>query len=330
MLKLRCLSVLFSITYCAHDSKTHDKLLYTTLNGNNFLSKFPKGMFFKVLNSKENHNGFQYKAGKNEDDLPFNPSGECKSGGLYFTEKTFADMYFKYGDHVRLVKILPDSEIYVEYFKYKTNKLELGKAYTFCEFFETFFTKEELLYILKCDYKNIKYFSEKLITQEILKFLMNLDIVDKFDSIPSFILTRKFCEDSINLYNNFNFIGYIPEKSITISICLNQIKNNAKNFTYIPAKFLTHEMVISCIETNNNCFEYIPENLLSKDVCEYFLAKDYLTYIKFMPNKFLTTTQYNIKQILIYYIKTKRKIFNLFKPEYSYILINNEYEYNIK
>ena len=147
-------------------------------------------------------------------------------------------MYFNWGDHVRLINVSPDSKIYIESNSFKTDKLILKKSYTFSEFFETFFTEEELLNILKLDYRNIRYFSQKLITPNI-------------------------------------------------------------------RKFLTPEIVISCIENNHKCFEYIPENLLSKDLCEYFLTKDYLLYIKFIPNNFLTTTQYYIKQILIYYIYNK-------------------------
>jgi hypothetical protein len=41
--------------------------------------------FYKLLDSSLVHNGFTYKEGLNVDTVPFNPSGACQSGGLYFT-----------------------------------------------------------------------------------------------------------------------------------------------------------------------------------------------------------------------------------------------------
>ena len=255
MLKLRCLSVLFSITYCEHDSKTHDKLLYTTLDGNNFLSKFPKGVFVKVLNFKEKHNGFQYTDGKNEDDLPFNSSGQCEPGGLYFTEKNLIFDYLSYGDHIRIIKILPDSKIYIESGKYKANKLELGKSYKFSEFFETFFTKEELLNMLEYDYRIIKYFSKKSITPEIIKFLVNLDSIDKFNIIPEFILTTEMLISCIE--KNHKYVKYIPENLLSKELYKCFITKDYRTIIFIPNKFLTitecfiKQILIYYTKTNN-------------------------------------------------------------------------------
>ena len=42
--------------------------------------------YYKLTNKEENHNGFQYQDGMNEDHLPFNETGSCCPGGLYFSD----------------------------------------------------------------------------------------------------------------------------------------------------------------------------------------------------------------------------------------------------
>jgi len=41
--------------------------------------------YYKFTNEQEIHFGLQYHDGLNIDILPFNPSGDCRSGGIYFT-----------------------------------------------------------------------------------------------------------------------------------------------------------------------------------------------------------------------------------------------------
>ena len=43
--------------------------------------------FYKILDKEETHNGLKYHDGLNVDPLPFNPSGDCKPGGIYFARE---------------------------------------------------------------------------------------------------------------------------------------------------------------------------------------------------------------------------------------------------
>jgi len=66
--------------------------------------------YFRIVDPK-GHHGMIYKEGYNEDILPFNPSGSCKPGGLYFSrEDIFAFCYC--GEDVYEVE--PIGEIYEE------------------------------------------------------------------------------------------------------------------------------------------------------------------------------------------------------------------------
>jgi hypothetical protein len=68
----------------------------------------------KVLTYDLIHNGFQYQDGLNTDTVPFNPSGSCKPGGLYYTTLEFMPNFIGYGTKIANVEIPPESKIYAD------------------------------------------------------------------------------------------------------------------------------------------------------------------------------------------------------------------------
>jgi hypothetical protein len=80
--------------------------------------------YYKVVNPK-GHNGLIYKEGINEDPLPFNPSGNCSPGGIYFAKEDIL-AFVEYG--TELYEVEPLSEIYENPGtpkKYKAEKVKL-------------------------------------------------------------------------------------------------------------------------------------------------------------------------------------------------------------
>jgi len=65
--------------------------------------------YYKIVDSEAGHNGLFYKEGRNIDPLPFNPSGNCESGGIYFSREDIF-CFWDYGDEV--YEVTPISEIY--------------------------------------------------------------------------------------------------------------------------------------------------------------------------------------------------------------------------
>ena len=58
-----------------------------------------------------NHNGFKYQEGLNIDTIPFDPTGTCRPGGLYYSsEDIFA--FLDYGDYIAEVEIPEDAQVY--------------------------------------------------------------------------------------------------------------------------------------------------------------------------------------------------------------------------
>ena len=64
--------------------------------------------FYKIVNPN-GHNGLKYKEGLNVDPLPFNPSGDCEPGGIYFAREDIF-YYLDYGSEVYQVE--PVGEVY--------------------------------------------------------------------------------------------------------------------------------------------------------------------------------------------------------------------------
>ena len=85
--------------------------------------------FYKITNEEENHNGLQYKTGLNVDPLPWNPSGSCESGGIYFSREDIL-AFMHCGPWIRKINIPRETEVYEDPDKpkkWKAHKVILGK-----------------------------------------------------------------------------------------------------------------------------------------------------------------------------------------------------------
>jgi hypothetical protein len=94
-------------------------------------------MYIKLLAANCCHHGFTYKEGLNVDTLPFNPSGECLPGGLYYT--TLEHLPFWFNDRWPLVAdvVVPaDARVYEEpcRTKWKADRLVLSRIRSLDEF----------------------------------------------------------------------------------------------------------------------------------------------------------------------------------------------------
>jgi len=85
--------------------------------------------FYKILNKNEHHHNIYYKFGLNIDPIKFNPSGDCKPGGIYFSREDIL-AFLEYGPWIRKVTIPEDAQIYKnpgKPKKWKADKVILGK-----------------------------------------------------------------------------------------------------------------------------------------------------------------------------------------------------------
>lgn len=90
--------------------------------------------FYRLTNKLEKHNNLQYKTGLNIDILPFNPTGTCSSGGMYFfSRKQLINFYCYTTDihYMRKVTFPDNARIYVEHNKFKCDRFILGEKQDF-------------------------------------------------------------------------------------------------------------------------------------------------------------------------------------------------------
>jgi len=86
--------------------------------------------YYKIINP-EGHYGMIYKEGLNTDILPFNPSGDCEPGGIYFSREDILG-FISYG--TELYEVEPVGEVYENPYtprKWKAHEVNLtyvGKA----------------------------------------------------------------------------------------------------------------------------------------------------------------------------------------------------------
>jgi ankyrin repeat protein len=83
--------------------------------------------YYKITNQKENHYGLQYHDGEVTDILPFNPQGDCQSGGIYFAREDILSFLYC-GPWIR--EVTPIGKIYKNPGspkKWKAHKVILGK-----------------------------------------------------------------------------------------------------------------------------------------------------------------------------------------------------------
>lgn len=87
--------------------------------------------YFKVVD--RNMNGLEYHEGIVKDPIPFDPSGSCKAGGIYFTtaEQVFGYLG-QYGHRIAKIRIPPGTPVYKDPFgeKWKAPVVEVVRIYS--------------------------------------------------------------------------------------------------------------------------------------------------------------------------------------------------------
>jgi ankyrin repeat protein len=85
--------------------------------------------FYKILNKEEKHYDLQYQTGLNIDPVQFDPSGNCKPGGIYFAKEDIL-AFLGYGSWIRKVTLPENAQVYEnpgEPKKWKADRVILGE-----------------------------------------------------------------------------------------------------------------------------------------------------------------------------------------------------------
>jgi len=226
------------------------------LSGVEFKKKYGD-TFFKLINKNRKHNNHQYVDGLNEDNIPFNPSGECVPGGLYFTIEEYLPDFINFGYYVVRVFVLDDSQVYIEPEgkKFKANKIIVD--------LKNKKDKSELLYkIIKNCLEKITFVSDDNI---IFKYIL-LDSKDKPKLLDQIIeKLRNFKVN--NRLDEFilEYLLLVLKEKIPDDVYLSIIINNPNyELKFIPDENITYEMCLYAVLKNNDILEYIPNIHIEK------------------------------------------------------------------
>lgn len=187
---------------------------------------------------------FVYSDGLNVDTVPFNPTGYCSAGGLYFTNiENFFCHCHTYHTHVVEVIVPDDAKVYIEHRKYKADKLilKLQDRRTI-----TKFICEEYQRLTICggssDFiiNTFKLIPTDKLTEDMVKYFVNFIKCGKFslNFVPEHLKTAEICELAVE--NADWSIQFVPAHLLTLEMCNKVILNNPHLIAYIPEHFRAH------------------------------------------------------------------------------------------
>ena len=209
-------------------------------------------MYFKILNTKMNHHGFQYKEGLNIDTVPFNPKGDCEPGGLYFTDEEHIIDYLSFGTLIANVEIPFDAQIYKNGTSWKADKIIISNIRPITEFELSLSPSELIKYIGQYDFM-LQFVKEKDQTPELCLLSVmqngyNIKFVKK--------QTPELCFTAIN-QNGFA-IKYVREQ--TPELCLLAVKQSFRTLQYIRER--TPELCLEALKQNSLALWFLSEAVI--------------------------------------------------------------------
>jgi len=173
-------------------------------------------MYVKILNQRMNHHGFQYKEGLNVDTVPFNPSGDCEPGGLYYSTAEHICKFSAYGCSIADVIVPEDSQVYQNGTKFKADKIILSNI------------RSMEMYIDSLPYE--KQLNAVKQTGRLLQFVS--------------IQTSEICLEAVK--QNGIALSYVKEQ--TDEICMVAVKQNGMALLYVNNQ--TPEICLEAVRQN--------------------------------------------------------------------------------
>jgi len=243
-----------------------------SISGGEFNLLYPNIQLYKLTNEDENHNNFQFTDGFNIDYIPFDPTGSCHSGGLYFTEYDKIGMWIYYNKqkmkYIRKVEIINDSKVYVEDNKFKADKFILRER-ILLEDFEGWNDKTFCKIAVQQNGLALEYVinqTEKICKLAVQKNGLALQYV--------IVQTKEICNFAIQ-QNAFALKYVIFQNN---ELCKLAVKQNGLSLYYVETQ--TKELCKLAVQQNPNALKYVKNQ--TKDICKLAIQKDssVIRYVK--------------------------------------------------
>ena len=217
--------------------------------------------FFRLTNRYEIHNGFPYKTGLNKDRLPFNPSGKCRSGGLYFfSEKQLVNFHLNVAYYnvvwIRKVTFPDDARVYAEKGKFKADKFILGER--------SEIPREMWVEAVRQDADMLRY-----TPKEIRDYDIRLAAVQRngwaLECVPESARDHDMCLEAVK--SNGQALVLVPWKLRTRDMCLTAVQNDGHALLYVPHDLKDRDLCLTAVRQDGEALIHVPKELRDRDIC---------------------------------------------------------------
>jgi hypothetical protein len=289
------------INKAASNKKFYLKMEGEVVSGKKFNKLYKDKVFVKLTNESENHNGLQFKTGLNEDAVPFNPSGHCNPGGIYFCQEDRMIEWLSYSgmkmQYCRQVQIPTDSRVYIECDKFKADRVILTERKLISEqkFIEAIEKGNILLaciayqteMICKAAIRNNCYELKAVIDQTdeicleavkrdglVLEYVENqteeicMAAVRQCGHALKYVRdqTRDICTAAVCQYGHA--LKYVRDQ--TREICMAAVRQNGRALKYVNNQ--TEEICMAAVQQDGVALYYVKNQ--TKEICKRAVNKD--------------------------------------------------------
>jgi hypothetical protein len=245
----------------------------------------PEGPYFKVINSNYVQKGFKYQLGLNVDTVPFNPSGSCNPGGLYFATALNLPAFFKYGTLIVKVTIPDKAKVHVEKNKIKADMIEINDPVEIKDW--SYWSDNEYCSKIIVKYPDtFTYVKNK--TEELYLKLLSHN-VEYIDHIPKEHINDNML--GVVLQVDGSYIRHIPEQKE--NLCLIAVENSPRSIRYI--KKPTDNVILAAIKRNRTAAEFV-KSPVSDVVFRYILENILLSILtcSLSDEQYFTAINHNV------------------------------------
>jgi hypothetical protein len=214
--------------------------------------------FVKLLARDLRHHHFQYKEGLNVDFIPFDASGECKPGGLYFTTqfhigRWICDSWPLAAD----VTVPPDAQLYQEpcHTKWKADRLVLSNIRPLHQYLKE--------HAAQCCSASLEIDRQLMVAVTALyRIVLNQDNVSQcLEAIQRSALNLAFIEqqtaEMCALAVRLDGLALRHVKKQTEELCLVAIKNQPESLQYVEEQ--TDEMCVLAVSLDKSCVQWVKQ-----------------------------------------------------------------------
>jgi len=258
------------------------------LSGSEFNALYPDEKLVRIINGDYTHYDHIYVHGKNKDKIPFNPSGSCLPGGLYFTtERCLIDFLYiiinNGGKYIVPVSVPDDAQVYEdpEGNKYKASKLfvHLNDKKTLDEYYPEL---ERIIFenIYLVDEYNIKYIAEVLFMYKKPLQITNARLLKK----DYYEILKKFFIMAVS--KNGTLLALIPIEFRTADVCMPAVMNCGRAIEFVPADVITPKMYDIAISDDYRTLKCIPKEYISPEICMSVVMK-HGRALRYIPDELL-------------------------------------------